>query len=371
MATTYRYLLADLLTNDIIAELPLTGVGFTQQLNTYGTFSAHILLSGINGDQFNVNDSTVPGRNVIYVDRDGVLIWGGVIWSRSYNSTSQVLSITAQEMMSYFAHRRITTTENFNGIDQLVIAKTLVENAQALPYGDIGVGYNTQGQTTSGILIDRVYYDYELKTVFNAIQDLSRQSDGFDFSIDLAYDINGRPTKSFNTYYPKVGETYSATNPSAVVFEFPAGNVVEYEYPEDGSIVANTVYALGAGSNEGKLVSVGQDPVRFAEGWALLDEQANYSDVTDQTVLDNLAVGQVVAVSYPPTTLTIVAPPYVDPVLGTYQIGDEARIIIKDSRFPNTLDTVYRIVALSVQPGEDGPERVTLTLTQGTYGTGA
>lgn len=367
MTTTYRYLLADLLTNEIVAELPLTGVAFTQQLNTYGTLSAHILLSGINGDQYNVNDSTVPGRNCIYVDRDGVLIWGGVIWSRSYNSVSQTLNITAQEFMSYFAHRRITTTEDFAGIDQLVIAKTLVENAQALPSGDIGVTYNTEGETTSGILIDRVYYDYELKTVFNAIQDLSRQSDGFDFHIDLAYDMTGQPTKAFNTYYPKVGETYSATNPSAIVFEFPAGNVVEYEYPEDGSIVANTVYALGAGSNEGKLLSTAQDLTKLAEGWPLLDDQANYSDVTDQTVLDNLAIGQVLATSYPPTTLTIVAPPYVDPILGTYEVGDEARVIITDSRFPNTLDTVYRIVALSVQPGENGPERVTLTLTKGSY----
>jgi hypothetical protein len=372
MTTTYRYLLGDLLTNEIIAELPLTGVAFTQQLNTYGTLNAHILLSGINGDKFNVDASTIPGRNVIYVDRDGILVWGGVIWSRAYNSTSQILNITAQEFMSYFAHRRINQTDNFNGIDQLIIAKTLIENAQAQPYGDVGIGYNSEGQTTSGVLVDRVYYDYELKTVFNAIQDLSRQQDGFDFHIDIEYDgITGLPSKYFNTYFPKVGVTYSPTDPSALVFNFPAGNIVEYQYPEDGSIVANTVYALGAGSNEGRITSIAQDMTKLSDGWALLEDQANYSDVTDQTVLDNLATGQVVAMSYPPTTLTVVAPPYVDPIFGTYEVGDEARIIITDSRFPNTLDEIYRIVALSVQPGENGPERVTLTLTQGTYGTGA
>ena len=58
MATTYRYLLGDLLTNTIIAELPLTGVAFTQQLNQSGTFTAHLLLSGINPDAFNVDDAT-------------------------------------------------------------------------------------------------------------------------------------------------------------------------------------------------------------------------------------------------------------------------------------------------------------------------
>jgi hypothetical protein len=371
MATTYRYLIADLITNEIIAELPLTGVAFTQQLNTAGTFTGHLLLSGINTAAFNVDASTIPGRNGIYVDRDGVLVWGGIIWGREYNSASQLLTLQAREFISYFEHRRITQTVDFAGIDQLVIAKTLVEDAQDAPSGDIGIVYNTEGETTSGVLVDRVYYSYELKTVFNAIQDLSRQQDGFDFHVDVYYDPStGVPVRAFNTYYPKVGTSYDINDSGALMFEFPAGNVVEYEYPEDGSIVANTVYALGAGSNEGKLISVAQTADFLAAGWPLLETQANYSDITDQTVLDNLAIGQAVATSYPPTTLKLTAPPYVDPIFGTYEVGDEARILITDSRFPQTLDETYRIVALSVQPGEDGPERVTLTLTQGTYGEG-
>ena len=364
--TTYRYLFVNLSSNEIIAELPLTGVGFTQQLNQAGTFQGHILLSGINGDKFNVDASTIPGKCGLYVDRNGVLVWGGVIWDRRYNSTEQKLYITAQEWISYFAHRRVNQTTAFNAIDQLVIAKTLIQDAQAEAYGDIGVGYNSEGETTSGVLVDRVYYDYELKNIFDAIQDLSRQTDGFDFHIDINYNnITGLPEKFFNTYYPRSGTAYSYGNPNIPVFSFPAGNMVEYEYPEDGSIVANRLYALGAGSNEGKLISEAIDATRFAEGWALLDTVANYSDITDLTVLDNLATAQVVAVSYPPTVLKVTVPAYVDPVFGSYEVGDDARIIITDSRFPNTLDEIYRIVGLSVQPGEDGPERVTLTLAQG------
>jgi hypothetical protein len=369
VATTYRYLIADLITNEIIAELPLTSVAFTQQLNQAGTFSGHLMLSGINTAAFNVDASTVPGRNGIYVDRDGILVWGGVIWGRSYNSADQTLTIHAREYISYFEHRRINQTVDFTQIDQLVIAKTLVEDAQDTPYGDIGIIYNSEGETTSGVLVDRVYYSYELKTVFNAVQDLSRQSDGFDFVVDVYYDpTTGVPVKAFNTYYPKVGVTYSTNDPTALVFEFPAGNVIEYEYPEDGSIVANRVYALGAGSNEGKLIEYHDQNELFVAGWPLLEAQANYSDVTDVTVLQNLAVGQVVATAYPPITMKLTIPPYVDPVFGSYEIGDECRVIITDSRFPETLDTVFRIVALSVQPGEDGPERATLTLTSGTYG---
>jgi hypothetical protein len=53
-------------------------------------------------------------------------------------------------------------------------------------------------------------------------------------------------------------------------------------------------------------------------------------------------------------------------VFGNYEIGDDVRVRILDSRFPTQLDSTYRIVAFNVSPGENGPERVTLTLTTGT-----
>lgn len=363
MATNYRYLFADLLSNTVIAEIQLTGVSFTQQLNQAGTFQGHILLSGVNSAALNIPNSTIPGKCAVYVDRNDTLVWGGVIWGRNYNSNEQILSITAREFESYFERRRINTTVSFSGIDQLVVARTLMNDAQSQPYGDIGVIVGTE---TSGILVDRTYYDYELKTVYAAIQDLSRQEDGFDFNIRVAYNSSYQPTKTLQLGYPRIGTVYSETNASAPVFEFPAGNIVEYEYPEDGSIAANKLYALGAGSNEGKLISIQTDSTKYTDGWALLEEQANYSDITDQTVLDELATGQVNAVSYPPTVVKIVVPASQVPVFGTYSIGDDARLRILDNRFPNGLDEIYRIVGFNVQPGENGPERVTITLTQTT-----
>jgi hypothetical protein len=365
MATTsYRYLFADLLTNEIIGELPLTGVSFNQQLNQAGTLQGHLLLSGMNTAEFNVSASTIPGRTALYVDRNDVLIWGGIIWGRDYSSTAQTIALSAREFESYFERRRITTTQDFSNTDQLVIARTLIDNAQSTPEGNIGVITNSE---TSGILVDRVYYDYELKGVYSALQDLSRQEDGFDFNISVDYDpVTFEPIKTLVLGYPRTGTVYSSTNAAAPVFIFPAGNIVEYEYPEDGAIAANTVYALGAGSNEGKLISVAQAGDLLLDGWPLLEEQANYSDITDATVLDELAIGQVNAVAYPPTTIKVVVPAFVNPELGTYDIGDDCRLIITDERFPSTLDAVYRIVGLNVQPGEDGPERVTLTLTETT-----
>lgn len=357
--TTYRYLFADLLTNSIVAELPLTNVNFTQALNASGSLQGHIQLAGLS-PAFNAINGTVPGRTAIYVDRDGVLVWGGIIWSRDYSSASQTIQLAAREFESYFERRRITTTQVFTAQDQLLVARTLVNNAQSATNGNIGV---TVGTETSGVTISRTYYDYELKTVYSALLDLSRSTDGFDFNIQVAYDGSGIPTKTLRLNYPKSGTRYSASDPFAPVFELPAANIIEYSYPEDGSTAANKLYVVGAGSNEGKTIISASDTTKLTDGWPLLEDSTNYSDITDNTLLTNLANGQISAVSYPPTTLRIVAPPYVAPTLGSYGIGDDARVRILDDRFPNQLDATYRIVGLAVTPGENGPERVTLTLT--------
>ena len=362
MTTTYRYLFADLLTNEIVAEIPLTGVSFNQQLNTAGTFQGHILLSGINTYGYNIDAATLPARNAIYVDRNGELVWGGVIWQRTYNSDSQALSITAREFESYFEKRLITTTEAFTNTDQLEIVRTLVDNAQAELYGDIGV---ITGSETSGVLIDRTYYDYEFKQVWQAMKDLSDQDDGFDFNIKVEYDnITNIPKKTLVLGYPRTGHIDTGVGDlDTNVFLFPAGNITAYEYPEDGSITTNSLYVTGAGSNEGKLLVNALANDSFTNGFPLLQTTISYSDITDVNVLTELATGRVLALSEPPPIIKIVVPAFIEPEYGSYAIGDDVRLMITDERFPEGLDQIYRIVGLNVEPGEDGPERVTITLT--------
>jgi hypothetical protein len=356
----YRYLFADLLTNSILAELPITNVNFTQQLNTAGTLTGELLLSGINATALNVANATIPARTAVYVDRDGALVWGGILWQREYASLGQTLKITAREFESYFERRRITSDVVFNGTDQLTAVQSVVNTAQSATNGNIGV---TVGTETSGVTISRTIFGYEYKTVFSLIQDLSRSTTGFDFNIYVYYDSNGNPAKQLRLGYPRYGRKYSATSTTAPVFELP-GNIIEYTYPEDGLIAANYLYTIGAGSNPGRLSFTAFDGTKIASGWPLLEEQANYSDVSDSSLLTNLGNGQIAVVSYPPTTIKLTVSPNNDPIFGSYEIGDDARLRILDDRFPTQLDTTYRIVAYNMTVGENNsPEIVTVTLT--------
>jgi hypothetical protein len=363
--TTYRYLLADLRTNAILAELPFTNVQFSKSLNSIGTMSGSLLITDLTEAAMNINAATIPGRNAIYIDRNGEIIWGGVIWSRTYEGSSQHIQISAREFLSYFERRRITTDSVYTAAEMFTIIQDLFTNAQGAD-GDPGnIGLNVD-LGTSGVAITKNYYAYELKTVYSALQDLSRAAynTGFDYRVDLAYDGGGGITKTLNVGFPRLGRVYSDSDVNVPVFEYPAGNVVTYEYPENASAAANKVWVSGGGSNEGKLIASATNTDYLTAGWPLLEENANYSDIFDSTVLSDLAQGQLDAIVYPPVTLKIVAPAYTDPQLGSFEVGDDVRIRIRDPYFANGLDSTYRLVSQNVQVGENNQgELMTLTLS--------
>jgi hypothetical protein len=351
--------------NPVIAELPFTGVNFTSQLNSVGNFQGHVLLSGLNSADLNAFNGTIPGKTILWVMYSdpvtlvSIPVWSGVIWAREYDSAQQILGISASEMMSLYTRRRISTTKSYTSFtDPAVIARQLMQYAESLTHGKTGLTYNS-GTTIYSTKM--VYQGYELKPVYQAVKDLAQRF--FDFKIAPYWN----PTSGtlYNQFQIGVGTNYSPTSDLAPVFQFP-GNVLEYKFPEDASSAANKLYGLGYGDNTTSLRATATDPALIGTNgtWPLLEDTASYTDIPDNDLLKDLTLGQLNATSYPPTTLEIVIPPYVDPYYTQYQIGDEARVDITDDFFPNGYTDVMRIVAISVNPGENGPSRITLTLTR-------
>jgi hypothetical protein len=349
--------------NTIISELPLTGVNYSSQLNSTGSFQGHVLLSGINATSANVYDGTIPAKTILWVLYTDPItfvstpVWSGIIWAREYDSASQTLSISAQEMLSLYNRRRISTTKTYATFtDPAVIARQLLQYTEALSHGKTGLTYNS---ATTIYSTKNVYEGYQLKSVYQAIKDLASRF--FDFKIAPYWE----PTYGYlyNQFQVGVGTDYNATY--SPIFQFP-GNVVEYKFPEDGSSAVNTLYGLGYGVNGNAVRATATDPALIgATGtWPLLEDTASYTDIPDSALLQSLTLGQLKATSYPPTTVEVVIPPYVDPYYTGFSVGDEARVNIKDDFFPGGLDMILRIVAISVNPGENGPSRITVTLTR-------
>lgn len=371
--TNYRYLVTDVLTNTIIAELPLTNVTYGQNLNEAGSLSGNLLLSDsrINtflgtGSSNPVDVCTTPGQTAIYVDRDGVLVWGGIIWSRSYDSRSQMLEIGAKEFESYFGRRRITSDQVFDeGTDQFTIVHVLVDAIQSAAHGDIGIDTSTIGTCGQGIADVLPILEYEHRNLLDTIIDLSRQGPpyGFDFHIDVAYDGTGSPTRTLRLFYPHKSSPYAANTASYPTLEFP-GSIVSYQFPEDGSSMANVVYAFGPGTNEGQYIHTAYGT---NIGFPLLEDVITYSQIPDPRIVDQLADAEVEARHVPVTTMSAVWSPQIVPATGAaagpglseFSIGDQFRIRISDSRFPAGVELSRRLSQFDVQVGDnDGAELI-------------
>jgi hypothetical protein len=109
----YRYFVVDIVTNEIAAEIPFSGVSFERALKGAGSFSGTIAVAPDTKD-LDLYNSTMPGKMALYVTRNNVCVWGGIIWSREYTLLDRTLSISASEFTSYLQHRFVWKTFNYD-----------------------------------------------------------------------------------------------------------------------------------------------------------------------------------------------------------------------------------------------------------------
>lgn len=135
---TYRYFLTDLVSNNVIAEIPFSSVSYERVLRRAGSFSGSIPLIEAT-EKLDLYKSTMPGRTGLYVMRNDQCVWGGIIWSRTYNESSKTLSIDASEFTSYLYHRNVWQTliygSEFIGISSFSISSNVATIVTEEPHG--------------------------------------------------------------------------------------------------------------------------------------------------------------------------------------------------------------------------------------------
>lgn len=346
----YTYLSADIVSGEIIAELPMRGVKLGKVLKGTGTFEGDVTLGDSNFTDLDLVDATDPNRRVIYVDRDGELIWGGILWGRKYSSQSGRLAISAVEFFSYFVRQYLlvdsSTLFDNEQVDQFDIMRALLNYVQSKPGGDLGFVLSDAG-LLSGVLRDREWFDFEFKQVAEAMSQLSDVENGFDFGFDVRWS-NNLPERYMWLAYPRSGR--SAAN-NGLLFDKP-GNINSLGYDEDGTTQSVDTWSTGSGDEDLKLRAHSLDTGLFGEGYPLFEQVTDYSDVVIPATLQGHANMDQSKNRHPFSTLSITVDANMEPPIEQVKLGDDARVKIApgDLRFPEGMDESRRIVAWELSP---------------------
>lgn len=355
----FTYLFADLRTNEILAELPLLAPTFALGMsNIVGHFHAEVDLTSPAVRELDPMSATLPGRTAVYIDLDGTLVWGGILWIRNYSRSKRHLVLDGDEFASYLGALPLAQAYSFTTpTDPIVIARTVIADALAEPGADIGL---ILGAQTSTALTTQDYPANQQQYVGQVLDALARMApgQGFDYAVDVAYDSDGTPTKTLNFGYPRRGRIAGSTG---LVIDF--ATCTEYEWPEDATQSGNTIIETGTGAGSAQLQSVASNPGLITGGYPRLVKIIGRSQITSQDVLDQVTAGDLALLAEPVTTPTVTIPIKGDPPLGGYLVGDDARIVIDpDPRFPDGLDTYKRIVSAQIMPADEGMSLMKLTL---------
>lgn len=365
---TYRYLVGDLAPssgNGLREEIPFSTVKYSHTLNRPGGLEASIGLRHAKATRENID----PGRTAIHVERDGVIIWSGIIWAAGGDVSGATLKVSAEGWWSYFRRRLIrsgaggpspstASSRVYLNQDQLFIARDLVNYAQAQPGGDIGVIVGTELTTDNGGVQrhrDRTYEHYERKGVAEAVEQLAAVQDGFDFAVDVAYEA-GVIVKRFRLGYPRRGRI------TDMVWELGT-NLEGFSQDVDAGRQANQVDAFGVGEGDSMLIATAADTTQLAQ-YPLLEGVVTFKDTDTIGMLQAQAAMALTNLARPvaqvPTLLARQGNP--DTGLGSFITGDSVRVRASDGWVD--VDERMRIMEWSASVDQDGREQVSVAFAQ-------
>ena len=245
----YRYFLTDLLSNNIISEVPFKNVSYERANRRAGAFSGEIpFVEATKG--LDLYEATMPGRTGVYIMRNGVCVWGGIIWSREYSVKDRTLSVEGAEFMSYLYHRQIWQTiqygSNFIGVYSYQVSNGTATITTEFPHGFVagdrvkigftnptvdGVHTITSVPSSNSFRFSTTSANASGLSISGAVRSLV---DTYDFARDLVYRVS--------TDLGGLGFANEVIKPAkelqnSVISKQRSNNIVTLRMAEDHSVV--------------------------------------------------------------------------------------------------------------------------------------
>lgn len=362
---SYIYRTVDLRSNIVLEDIDLKSVQFTTVLNAQGSLNANLYVpDSVKGHL--LENATIPGRTGLYVLRNGIPVWGGIIWKRDWDEKTFVYRLTCASWESYAYHCIQRVDKVYTSTDQNQIARDLI--TQSSPTIQSQTGIEPPVFAASGVNRQRYMYGYEFKSIGLEMEKLSALDNSFDYMVQNYIKSDGSFGRRYVLGYPRLGRNASLSDPTSLTFDYP-GNLLPFGLHEDAESGAWNVYSVGAGEGSSMLYSQVKDTEYDAAGWPQLDEVTQYKSVSIQTTLDSHATSDLRGSLPPIAVWDLSLAPDSDVSVSDFSVGDSAVFRINSRRWQNPIRFVGRIAQIQVTPPDPGQvEQVKITLTEPVVG---
>lgn len=359
----YKYLAADTLTGKILAELPLSGVGYNIAVNDAATFSATCPLDSA----VDLIDATNPLKTSIYIDRGGQIQWAGILWGRRYSASSRSIQLDGSDWLSYLDRVVIAATQTYTAVDQLSLARSLINYG----FAKNGLSVVYRGTVTSSVPRTFKYLIGDYAPAGQRLREAASMEGGFDFQFGAEY-IGGAIRRNVQLGYPQLGRPYHADTgvlDSGVIFE--DADCTEITWDEDASSSASVIYGTGGvpdGSPSGTAPPIATSTAAdvAAAGYPKLEAAGTWSTQWSTAAVQAHADGRRDRIKFPLQTMTlqISSGSRGAPALGTYVPGDHVILKIRrgDPRFRFGARIVAVVTSISVAVDDEHNDMVTVGL---------
>lgn len=387
----FTFLITNLLSGQVVAEVELGSFNFTEVLNRPGSGNA---TARIESDT-TTTENFLSWANALWCLEGGTPLWGGIIGAVQPRADSRVLNVPLHGFMEYYRTQPIQTTVGaanvvtfppnsqwnyglsygghphksavvFGAVDQFRIFEDLIYSvARRDVLSDIHpqVTY----EALSGVTRDQTWYNFEYKMVGVACEQLADRENGFFWHTHFDLD-NDSPVFNFHLHLPTAGINASSAIDRPIIFEWddsPEETILTgYDFAGE-SKPANSVIAVGSGEGSASKVARKDSTAHalgaFSGGRPRYYEVVNYSDITSTTTLQAHATKRWNRHKIPFKTANV-SMQNPDSEYLEFDLGDTAMLRIDD----NGIQTFnrYRIVTKTTTISKEGDKMIDIDMEE-------
>lgn len=319
-----RVLTRHALTGEWLSKaLPLTDLEHGPELSGPGTLSGTLTPHLIHSN----STLTEPGTTEIYVEEDGNLTWGGLVWdARPQGST---YTIEAAGWPSYLMHRHdldgnLGGRGPYTNADPCQVIRDIWAYAQSIPDGDLGVLVDS---TTSTAKIGTTAAPYafpwwESPVLGEKMDDIVSGEAMPDYTSTVSWNADHTaPVKRIALGWPRLGRRRTDIS-------FATGiNILEDpEVPLAGDDYAQVVIASGLGDGSAKRRSISAK----RNGRLRLERILDLSDIRATDILGARAAQERAFREVLGTVEQITVRDTPSARIGSWQVGDDVQVRVNN-----------------------------------------